>query len=481
MRKFTHKIRKIAKNSAIILSSTALANMAVITPVQANVGSELNTFFNDMGAAGNVSGPTAFSGQAAGYYTGGSLWTRFPQKNINPVNLQLPSVSAGCGGIDIFGGSFSFINTDEIVATLKSVASNSLGFAFQLAIKSISPQISQTIEEFAQKVQQMNQFNMNSCEMAQGLVGGLWGKNQGRESEVCKAIANSQGWATDWAKSRQNCNAGGERDSIMGKNTDDNMPADSYNYTWHMLNESYPGFSRELKEYLMTLVGTIIYLRAPDAGGTPTYKYIGIGDTSVLTVLLDGSTLSPASRLKCDTLDKCLNPTTRGISVNGNQALIPRITKLIRSMNDKVKTNGRLSNEEIGLLGGTSIPLYKIITVNAASQFGQMNTAEIDSLAEIVASDLLESFIQHYYSYVSKSQASFQNADEETLDQWRKQVQSVRQILTQQSEKMGARLERTQYHIERSLYLESTMRNSLSPQMSAAVSFNKSQSAQAVQ
>ena len=71
-----------------------------------------------MGAAANVTGPSAFEGQSAGYYSLGNVWTRFPQKTTNIANLQLPRARAGCGGIDIFAGSFSFINASEMVALL---------------------------------------------------------------------------------------------------------------------------------------------------------------------------------------------------------------------------------------------------------------------------------------------------------------------------------------------------------------------------
>ncbi|MEE4209040.1 MAG: conjugal transfer protein TraH, partial [Parvularcula sp.] len=98
---------RITGSSLACLAAVGLA----VTPAMASVEGEMNSYFNSSGAAANVTGPSAFDGQAAGYYSGGSLWTRFPTKQINPVNLQLPRASGGCGGIDLFGGSFSFINT----------------------------------------------------------------------------------------------------------------------------------------------------------------------------------------------------------------------------------------------------------------------------------------------------------------------------------------------------------------------------------
>lgn len=467
---------RTARKLGQVLTIVAACQM-VAAPVQANVGTELNDFFNDMGGAGNAYGPTAFEGQSAGYYSAGGVWTRFSNKQVNPVNVQLPSVKAGCGGIDIFGGAFSFINTDEMVAMLKSVASNALGFAFQLAIKSISPQISQTIEEMAQKIEKLNQMNISSCEAAQGLVAGLWGKSQGRDSEVCKAIANSQGFATDWAKARQDCNAGGERTSIINKNGDETIPAKSYNYTWHMLNKSYPSFDTDFKEYLMTLVGTIVYERAEDDDASGTVRYYGQGNRDLIEALLKGST--DAKVLKCDDTDDCLSPSfSSTVSITEAQALQPRIAELIRSMVAKVKTNDTLTAEEIGILGGTSIPLYKIITVNAAAQFGGMTTADIDGLAEIVALDMLETILREFYGYVQKAQGSFSEADEATLQQWRDQIRTVSDVIDNYSYSMNERLVRTQVIIDRTVFLERTLRNTISPQMSAALSFRSGSTAQ---
>lgn len=471
-----HRARAWARRAVLVLMVCLTAQLPALDMADADVGHELNSFFNDMGGAANVNGPTAFKGQSAGYYTGGSLWSRFPQKSVNPINLQLPSIKAGCGGIDAFTGSFSFINSTELVSLLKATANNALGFAFQLAIKSISPQIASTIEELSQKVQQMNQFNMNSCEMAQGLVAGLWGKNQGHDSQVCKAIANSQGWATDWAKSRQNCNEPSEQAKMNTSNKDETIPAGDYNYTWSTLQKGYPSFDKSFKEYLMTLVGTVIY-KAPDASGShPSYQFIGGGDQTIVTALLDGS--SGQKIYQCDDAEKCLNPTQVTLAVSDSDALKPRIAKLITSMSDKVKTNAALTPQEIGLLGGTSIPLYKIVTVNAAANLGGLSTADIDNLAEIVATDMLEELIRKFVGLVRDGSAVFQNADEKSLADWRDQLKTTSDVLDKQSGNVTMRIQRMQAVLDRSIFLERTLRNGMSPQMSAALNFSTGLSAQ---
>lgn len=468
----------VVMRSGIVLSALAVASMAA-APVQANVGAELNSFFDDMGAAANATGPVAYQGQSAGYYSGGNIWTRFPQRSVSPVNLQLPSVRAGCGGIDVFSGSFSFINSDEIVAMLKATANNALGFAFQLAIKSISPQISATMEEMAQKAQQMNQFNMNSCEAAQNLVGGLWGKSDRMSSEICKSIGNSQGLFSDWAKGRHECGTGGQREATLRANNDPSIPAASYNFTWEMLKQSYPSFSVEFREYLMTFVGTVIYYQDGDTSGKRGYQFVGQGDRALLTALLDGT--NAVTMLRCDTSDKCLNPSTQGMSVSASQALKPRVRAMIESMNAKLRSNAALTPDEIGLLGATTIPLYKIISVNAAATLGGMTANDMNDLAEIAAMDLLDALAQQYYGYASRGVGAFQNANDAALSQWRAQIASVREVLDTYSQGMNLRLERTQHVVQRALFLEGTLRNNLSPQMSAALRFSTALSSQGLQ
>ena len=141
----TTKLRTIA----LALAATSMVAAPLVAPASANVGDSMDRFMDDMGGAANVTGPTAFEGQSAGYYSMGNVWTRFPQKTTNIANLQLPRARAGCGGIDIFAGSFSFINASEMVALLKAVANNAVGFAFSLAIDTICPECNKIMQEFS--------------------------------------------------------------------------------------------------------------------------------------------------------------------------------------------------------------------------------------------------------------------------------------------------------------------------------------------
>ena len=69
------------RNAALRIAAASM----VASPVAANVGDSMDRFMDDMGAAANVTGPSAFEGQSAGYYSLGNVWTRFPQKTTTSV------------------------------------------------------------------------------------------------------------------------------------------------------------------------------------------------------------------------------------------------------------------------------------------------------------------------------------------------------------------------------------------------------------
>jgi len=100
-------------------------------PAYADLQQEMDGMFGTMT---NVTAPTAHLGQRRGVITGGSLVARNGISNTNLVSFVPPSFSAGCGGIDLFAGSFSFINFNQFVQLLRNVAANASGYAFQLAV-----------------------------------------------------------------------------------------------------------------------------------------------------------------------------------------------------------------------------------------------------------------------------------------------------------------------------------------------------------
>ncbi len=130
----------------------------------------MQELFDKINAQGNVSNPAILQGQTMNLYTGGSLFMRMPKRTYNLASTTPPSWNAGCGGIDLFMGGFSFINKEQYVAMLRNIGSNAVGYGFKLAIQNLCPTCDNVMQALQATAQQVNRLNIDSCEAAKGIV-----------------------------------------------------------------------------------------------------------------------------------------------------------------------------------------------------------------------------------------------------------------------------------------------------------------------
>ena len=149
--------------------ATTLAAWLIASPASLHAGdlnTEVNNMFNNLGTIGNYTAPGAFRGQTFNTYTGGSLFMRSPNKVYQLAAIQFPSAKAGCGGIDVFGGSFSHISAAEFKNMLRNITAALPGIAFQLALESVSPLLG-GLTKWAKGLETwINNARINSCETA---------------------------------------------------------------------------------------------------------------------------------------------------------------------------------------------------------------------------------------------------------------------------------------------------------------------------
>ena len=182
---------------------------------QANISSDLNSFFDGMGFSNNTTAPNAYQSQEAGYYSGGSLFARDSVRDTQIASIDLPSFKSGCGGIDLFTGGFSFVNSDQLVNAMQNIINNAVGYSFNLALESATPEIANVMKYMNTLSNDINRANINSCETAAGLVGAAWPKTHVAQQQVCQDIGSSNGLFTDWAAAREGCGAGGDMTSTL--------------------------------------------------------------------------------------------------------------------------------------------------------------------------------------------------------------------------------------------------------------------------
>ena len=115
--------------------------------------------------------PHSYQGQERGYVMGGSMSVRIPQENIRPFSFTPPSIRAGCGGIDIVTGGFSYLNFQYLVKKLQSILQTAPAFAFQLALGVLCPDCKNILNSLEQVADIINGLNINSCQASKALVG----------------------------------------------------------------------------------------------------------------------------------------------------------------------------------------------------------------------------------------------------------------------------------------------------------------------
>ena len=442
-------------------------------PARADVLTEMESFWRD--AAVNVTAPAAFQGQASGHWTLGNLYLRAPVRSEPIATVSLPSFRAGCGGIDTFAGAFSFIDSDQLVAFGRAVAQNATGFAFELALETISPVIAETMSKLRALSTWVNNRNLNSCETAQALVGAAWSRNDRAGEAVCAAIGTSQGIFSDYAAARHGCGAGGNRNSTLAAATGP-MAGQSpvnVNLAWRALRTSpFLSADNELAEFAMSISGTVI-VTAPTTDADPSGPAVSILqplalDRRITETLMEGGGDFPLYR--CDTPTACLNPTLGQVAIPADRGFRVRVADLLTQLAESVRNDTAPPPAALGLVNLTSIPVYRVINAAAAYR-GAVIDAEINALAEAVALDLLAVWISDLHRTVEERAGSLDIADGAQLEQWREGLRNNRAALAARRNTGLARFDTALAVVERLRLIETELAGALSADLRAALAF----------
>jgi conjugative transfer pilus assembly protein TraH len=288
------------------------------------------------GSMSNTTDPGIHMGQRRGVITGGALHQRNRVMTPNLMAFRPPSIEAGCGGIDMYGGALSFISAEQFTAYMKAMAANALGYSFQLGLKSMCGQCADTLEYLQTISQEVNKYNMDSCQLAQSLVNGAaqrsapdWyarvtAAERGHSSDV-----NAAGGQGPGGQSATATLAEGEPAALR-----EIQPG---NTIWRALRDQdvagwFAGGATTLMQDVMSITGTVVICQ-PNMDGCPLTASQGNVDAArkplqykIVPALVSLSDLvygvgQEASGswvievLRCDSTSECLNPKPEKLTV----------------------------------------------------------------------------------------------------------------------------------------------------------------------
>ena len=434
----------------------------------AGVSEDLNKFFNNLGYANNVTRPHSFNNQQGGYYSGGSLMLRGGVENASMFEVIPPNYSFGCGAIDLFGGAFSFINKEQFLALVNNIGKQSIAFGLQIALQTAAPQIKSVLDQLMGAIQDMNSLNINSCNAAASLLGGVLPKTQATSSTLCESIGISKNKFSDYAAARQGCGADGKSYEINRDKNDGfkDLLGDEYNLAWKSLNNSKMFSSdRNLAELFMSISGSII-MKNHGKQQSPEYLMSLATNDKLIGALVNGG---KAEVYRCDKTgsDECLNPSSIEISVTKESSILYKVQEYINKISRKVLTDGSITPEEKAFVNSTYFPILKIIAVESAFKEGQAPISA-DEIAEIVAYDIVLQYLTRVVDLTAYAAAKLQSVQltGEPFKEFTNGINQVRKLIYQKRHGLFAQLNTTLGVIERTSQIEKQLHDLFMPEES---------------
>ena len=294
--------------------------------------SEMNEIF---GAMINITDPATVEASAKnaqrGYIGGGQIYMTLPRKNVDIISAVAPSVTMGCGGINLFGGSLSALSSDEIVATFQAIGANALYYGVKLAITNACNVCEQVMTSLEKTAQLLNQMNLDSCKAAEGIVTKF---AEGGATNVMAATQNiASGYVDDFSEIwSQSGSEGKTPEKVLSENSPDkHKELVTGNFVWRALKRNEDKLTRafgsaddpKILEAFLTITGSQIVIHDTiNDENKPISKPLA-GYKLTIKDFLDGGTFNI---YKCDTKDTengCLNP----IITNSYKITIPSMTK----------------------------------------------------------------------------------------------------------------------------------------------------------
>lgn len=393
--------------AAVVFSSVPLGTSA------SGMQTQMDRVFGEMV---NVTTPGVYENQRRGVLSAGRVTIKGKIVEENIVSFVPPSWKAGCGGVDLFGGSFSFINAEQIVQLLRSVASNAKGYAFQLALDNVFPEGAKIIEQFQKKVQELNQHLGNSCQLAQGAVNDLTSSFDVKHKTDASLSGTASGLFGDFFGSKQETEGKSPTRAIRENNPAEYKEKHTGNLVWKQLKNNnvrtwFTSGDSALMRSVMSTTGTVVIgdVTEGDPDSNPISSVRGI---IKLADLIEGGNLTV---FQCgDGEDYCLELTKTTENIVGLKAKVINILSGTHSSTgiiNKFATNiGVLTEEEKNFMAsmpsgmGSVVRNLSLLSPDAAAIFA---TQAAGAIALSMSINITEQYFKTVFMALASEQSPY--------------------------------------------------------------------------
>ncbi len=410
-------------------TSLILLGLAVFMPAHASLQSELDRWAGNGQGFVSQTDPGVYRNQYGGYWTGGALSVRVPDRQVGQLfSYTPPHFSGGCSGIDSELGGFNFINKDEIIQQMRAIGQNAKMLAYNLAIKYVSSLLADTMDWVKDKADFLNQLQMDSCTAAQNVLSAGFTAvglptyaqmNDAEDREICIERQMMLSGATR-DQAQASCTRGGQRNGVLTQAQDRFVQG---NLAWYVLMQS-PVFRNDPQtaQWIMNLTGTVLVQRSPtwgqDTSATssliPGMLYDSCQARSNCLdaqgkALLDAMIGMPGSAQASVFIWQCsdLRPDAQACSDLGrapvsvslkdvadhnlSSVLSAELSSIMQKLADPHST---LNDQEKALIGMSAVPLYRYVLASESFFHTQNPDAHIQQYLHMLAQQLVARNLQ---------------------------------------------------------------------------------------
>ncbi|WP_210437742.1 conjugal transfer protein TraH [Vibrio crassostreae] len=407
-RSLSHHLSTVSVHKRVI----PLFLISLTSASHANTNHSLARFFDDSGYNANVSNPTAYQGQSANYYTGGSLFVRNQIVEAQLVSVTVPSISAGCSGIDMFMGGFSHISSDQLVKLGKAVIHNAPPFIVNLALQTWAPQLKQNLDNLQARLDKYLNQSVNSCEAAQASIGGLAAfALPATKKHVCAALGTQNNAFSDWVQGQQECGAGGKAAGQLANAKKDpalkDMTQTHHNVVWSaIMNNAFLSSDKNLAQFMMSLSGTYVY----DKNGNPRYYPSLLTDNNnLVNVLLEGGQ-ADVYQCRKTAPEACITLAKRNnLSITQANGIQNQIRTQLESILQTIATDQKLTEKQKGFLDLTQTPVLKFFIDDLSAN----QSPDTGNYSRMIAVELLNQYLVSMLNVARQSLANTNNSQDD--------------------------------------------------------------------
>lgn len=360
-----------------------------LLPFIAHAGFE-ESLEDSLGAMINVTAPTSINSQGRGVLSGGNVRVRWRTSNANLVGFTPHNVKSGCNGVDVYGGSLSFVNADQFKQMLRNIGAAAGGYAFSLALNALCGQCAATLDRLQKQINRMNKHLKNSCTAGQFLVNAAMPTGLNKQitdmSKENNFLTNGVDAFTgmieegnDAIEKYMDNNPNPGSDNMVHKNATlavlDDMDVD----TWYAESDG------DFKQVMLSMTGAIIFIPEDDSEGKKVVKQVKEPPTLNLKDVLYGGNLR---LIKCDDWDVCVNTSyetkeMKGIYTMVNELLGDEDGGLYRAY----MSNTALTEDNKKLLTAMPLPVGAMIR-NLSRLKGGASNAIVDQAISYISMEL---------------------------------------------------------------------------------------------